>query len=97
MAIEVYKCVHNLNPSYLNEMFIKKNNSYDLRDASILERPVAITTGYGLKSFQSYGAKIWNLLPNDYKSVASIDDFKQIIKSWNGPNCDCAVCKMFLK
>lgn len=50
LANQVYKCVYNLNPSYHNEMFIKKYRSYDLRGASILERPVAITTGYGLKS-----------------------------------------------
>ena len=63
MAIEVYKCVNNMNPQYLNEMFTLKKCTYDLRDNSVLERPAARLTNYGLKSFKSYGAKIWNLLP----------------------------------
>ena len=96
LAIEVYKCVNNLNPKYLNEMFTKKKCSYDFRDNSILERPKSNTTKYGLKSFRNYGAKIWNLLPNNYKSAVSLGDFKTIIKSWNGPNCQCSVCNAFL-
>ena len=67
MAIEVYKCVNNMNPQYLNEMFTLKKCTYDLRDNSLLERPAARLTKYGLKSFKSYGAKIWNLLPATYK------------------------------
>ena len=77
LAIEVYKCVNNFNPEYLNEMFTKKNCPYDLRDTCILERPKAYTTKYGLKSFRNYGAKIWNLLPNNCKSAVSLLDFKK--------------------
>ena len=96
LAIEVYKCVNNFNPEYLNEMFTKKNCPYDLRDTCILERHKAYTTKYGLKSFRNYGAKIWNLLPNNCKSAVSLLDFKNMIKSWNGPRCKCSVCCIFL-
>ena len=68
LSIEVYKCVNDLNPEYLNEMFTIKNYPYDCRDNSILERPKSNTTKYGLKSFRNYGAKIWNLLPAVYLS-----------------------------
>ena len=57
LAIEVYKCVNNFNPEYLNEMFTMKNCPYDLRDTYTLERPRAYPTKYGLKSFRNYGAK----------------------------------------
>ena len=82
LAIEVFKCVNKLNPEYLNEMFTIKKCPYDFRDTSILERSKSNTTKYGLKSFRNYGAKIWNLLPNICKSVISLGDFKNIIKSW---------------
>ena len=52
-----------MNPQYLNEMITLKKCTYDLRDNSVLERPAARLTNYCLKSFKSYGAKIWNLLP----------------------------------
>ena len=74
-----------------------KKCPYDFRDTSILERSKSNTTKYGLKSFRNYGAKIWNLLPNNCKSVVSLGDFKNIIKSWNGPSYKCPVCSTFFK
>ena len=79
LAIEVYKCVDNFNPEYLNEMFIKKNCPYDLRDTSILEILEHIKNG--LNSFGNYGAKIWNLLPNNCKPVVSLLDFRNTLLS----------------
>ena len=96
LAIEVFKCVNKLDPKYLNEMFTTKKCPFDFRDTFILERAKSNTTKYGLKSFRNYGARIWNLLPNNCKSVVSLGDFKNIIKSWNGPSCKCPVCSTFL-
>ena len=95
MAIEVYKCGNNTNPQYLNEMFTLKKCRCDLRDNSLQERPAARLTNYGFKSFKSYGAKIWNLLPATYKMGASFDTFKNMIKTWSGPTCKCSVCCLF--
>ena len=72
LAIEVYKCINNLNPKYLNELFVKKHCPYDLRDDNIIERPKVRTTHYGLKSFRDYGAKIWNLLPKIAKPICHL-------------------------
>ena len=74
LAIEVYKCVTKINSAYLNEMFSVKKCPYDLRDDFIVERPRVNSVNFGLKSFESYGAKIWNALPKSYKSVFSIHD-----------------------
>ena len=32
IVTEVYKCIHKLNPEFLNELFHIKNNPYSLRD-----------------------------------------------------------------
>ena len=96
LAIELFKCMNELHPEYLNEMFTIKKCPYDFHDTSILERFKANTTRYGLKSFRNYGAKIWNLLPINCKSAVSLGDFRNMIKSWNGPSCKCPVCSMFL-
>ena len=76
---------------------IIKTCPHHFHDTSILERPKSNTTKYWLKSLRNYGAKTWNLLPNNCKSVVSLGDFKNIIKSWNGPSCKCPVCRFFLK
>ena len=95
LAIEVFKCVNGLNPEYLNEMIHKKSSPYELRDKSILSRPKVNYTHYGLKTFSSYGAKIWNTLPVSLKSGLSLYEFKQMIKSWDGPSCCCSICILY--
>ena len=96
LAIEVYTCVNDTNPEYLNDLFDKKKCPYLLRDNSIVERTKVITTKYGLKSFRDYGAHIWNILPKCCKADMPLDEFKLLIKSWNGPNCTCSVCALFI-
>ena len=41
--MEVYECVKNMNPQYLNEMLILKKYRYDLGDNSLLDRPTGST------------------------------------------------------
>ncbi len=36
--------------------------------------------------------KIWNILPNDLKKCTSINSFKEMIKKWKGPKCQCPMC-----
>ena len=95
LAIEMCKSVTKINPEYLNELFLLKQCTYNLRKVSVLERPKVNTTQFGLKSFKSYGSKIWNLLPNSYKKDISLGEFKNVIKSRNGPNCKCPVCNLY--
>ena len=95
LAIGVYKCINGLNPKYLNDLFIVEKCKYDLRDDSVINRNIAQTTNYGLKSFKDYGAKIWNLLSDCCKGL-SLHEFKVLIKSRNGPKCSCSVCLYFI-
>ena len=95
LAIEVFKCVNEISPAYLNDMFTRKQYPYALRDSSILVRPKVNLTQYGLKSFKSYGAKIWNILPISFKADISLNEFKTMIKSWDGPKCKCSVCDFY--
>ena len=95
LAIEVFKCVNGLNPDYLNKMIHKKSSPYELRDTSILSIPKVNYTHYGLKTLSGYGAIIWNTLPVSLKSGLSLYEFKQMIKSWDGPSCCCSICILY--
>ena len=73
MAIEVFKCIHGLNPSYLNGLFTKKEMVYDLKDKNKTVQPPWNTKKYGFRSFRYYGSKLWNaLLRNISKSCVSV-------------------------
>jgi hypothetical protein len=61
IAIEVFKCVYNINPTFMNDMFVVKDMPRDLRDPSILVIPRFSKVMYGRKTFSYYGAHLWHL------------------------------------
>ena len=40
------------------------------------------TTKYGIETPSYLGPKLWNLVPNEYKTIESLADFKAKIKTW---------------
>ncbi len=68
-------------------MFQVKNITYDLRDSNILCQPKFNKIGYGKKTFSYYGTHIWNSLLNNKKESTSLDNFKTMLKAWEGPKC----------
>ena len=63
-----------------------------------LIQPKCTSTTYGLKSFAYKGPQIWNVLPNNIKKCLTVEDFKKMIKLWEGPKqCQCVMCVRVLK
>ena len=93
LAIEMYKCVHGLNPPYLNELFVSRITRYNLRDSNRLQQPECQTVRYGFKSFRYYGSKLWNSLPADVKHSENVYHFKKNITQW----CVSGKCDGFIK
>ena len=92
IAIETYKCINKLNPSFLHDVFKAKVLGYNLRDSNLVIQPVVNTVNHGINSFRYHGAKIWNNLPTDIKSAITINDFKSMLKQWDGQLCSCSLC-----
>ena len=60
-------------------MFTVRSSSYNLRDNHILALPNPKTTTYVLHSFSYVASKIWNSLPDTYKTLNQFQQFKQEI------------------
>ena len=92
ILVEVFKCIKNLNPPFLNEIF-KQNNTYhmNLRTNNTLTLPKTSTKTWGLHSFRYRGSRAWNSLPDDIKNETSLEKFKSLIKSMVLP-CTCKLC-----
>ena len=81
----------------MTDIFAKKQNNYQLRDNSrhqndlINQESKAFT--YGQCSLRVLGPKIWNALPTEMKDSVSLVVFKNLIKTWDGPSCECKLCK----
>ena len=93
ICTEIYKTANDLNAPYMKELFIPRNSTYALRGSQNLSVPRVNQTTYGLKSIRYQGPKIWNSLPADFHKASSLDEFKNLMKTWNGPTCNCNFCK----
>lgn len=68
--ILVYKCIHNLVPEYLANIFTPSP-----RNAQNLSVPM-VNNNAGKNSFLYAGSVCWNGLPNDVKNSSSLLTFK---------------------
>ena len=92
MLTLVYKSFHGLASSYINELLIERNSSYNLRGKHSLSIPRVQSTKYGLHSFRYSASKYWNMLPEVLRSAQSLHVFKSKIKSISFDNKCCSFC-----
>ena len=70
-----------------------KNLTYNFRNEETLNRSNVNLVKYGTETITSGGAKIWKILPNDYKELASLSTFKSKIKNRETDKCPCRLWK----
>ena len=92
-AIEIFKTINNLNPSFMKEIFTLNTTRDTLRNKLVVK--TQRTKRYGTDTLRSLGPKIWNSLPTDMKNSDNLTTFKILIKTWSGPNCHCSNCRQF--
>ena len=81
-AVLMYKCMYNQAPSYLSQMFTKRNQIHDreTRNQNELDLP-KYRTATGQRTFKYRGTKIWNALDEELKSTANLKHFKFKLKA----------------
>ena len=96
LAIEIYKVVLGISLPLLNEVFVPRQCSYELRGNSFLERRRVKSVRYGTESISSFAPKIWEILPNERKDSDTLQIFIAKIKKWVPVECPCRLCKIYL-
>ena len=91
LALEVFKTINNLNPSFMKDLF--RQHSLSARRSNNLYVTKMNTTTYGQKSLKSLGPKVWNSLPEHLKAETTFLNFQNSIKTWFGKKCLCNLCK----
>ena len=83
VALMVYKCFHDLAPSYLKELIVPKVTYSHLRSSNDVYslQTVIPKSHYGESSFSYAAPLIWNELPNDVKLTPTLECFKKRLKS----------------
>ena len=75
----------------MNDVFDFIEKPYSLRTTSHFRSRKIRTTKYGIET-PYLGPKLWSLVPNEYKTIESLQDFKAKIKTW----VPCRLCKTYI-
>ena len=62
IALQVFKSIHQLGPSYLHNLFKPNLKRRSSRNKNSVDIPRVNTTTFGQHSLRFYGAKLWNEL-----------------------------------
>ena len=92
MLTEVYKAIHKINPSFMWDIFLQKNDNYNLRVGQRLKLPPTNTKTYGTNGFAFRASILWNCLPHEIKNSKSISEFKHKILTLPNVCCSCKLC-----
>ena len=96
LVTEIFKVKNGLSPELMNDVFEFIEKPYSLRTTSHFRSRKIRTTKYGIETPSYLGPKLWNLVPNEYKTIESLADFKAKIKPWVPENCPCRLCKTYI-
>ena len=78
----MYKCINNLAPAYLCNLFAPRTPNYCFRNAKkklVLPKP---RTDYQKCSFSYSGALLWSNLPYEIRTSNSLGLFKRSSRRW---------------
>ena len=77
--IEVFKCIQELNPQFMNRLFTLNNKPRDTHNVPLLFQSHVKTIKHGSNWFLYQGAKQWNSLPTDAKDIECSNWFKNYL------------------
>ena len=79
----------------MNRVFeLNSDCHYNLRQISKFSRSLVRSVYHGTESISYLDPKIWDKLPNDYKTIKNLDTFKSKIKKWKPEICSCSLCNV---
>ena len=89
-----YKCLYNMGPNNIREMFLFRTNKYDLRGFCKLDQPIYFSR-FMHRSYQYVTTRLWNNLPDYVRRAPSLNIFKSMLDEVNlttSVECDCNFC-----
>ena len=96
LMTEMYKTRNGLNPSFMQEIFCDNTTHYNLRNNNEFFQPRVRSVNNGTESVRFKGPQLWQMLPPTIRNSQSLCQFKTKIQSWNGENCACKICRVFI-
>ena len=93
VAIEMFKVKNGLASKMMMDLF--KFKQYRNKRSFII--PYVKTEYMGKLSLRYFGPVVWEImLPERFKSIKLLENFKKDIKKWVPDNCPCRLCKHYV-
>ena len=93
----MFKVKSEMSPEIICDTFTQRINNHDnLRHINHFETPFVRTVYNGTESVSYLGPKIWEIVPEEYKALNSLNSFKESIKNWVPLNCPCRLCQTYV-
>ena len=80
----------------MNDIFIQKDNTYNLRSGQVWEIRAVLSVYSGTVSLSFMGPKTWDMLPTYIKNSESLREFIFKVKLWKPDGCTCRLCKIYV-
>ena len=77
-------------------LLIMRTVTYNLTNNDEFLLPRVRTTSYGSETIKYRGQRLWLSLPQYIRDAQSINECRKQIKSWNGADCTCRLCRTFI-
>ena len=89
LVTEIFKVKMGVSPVIMNEIFKIRNCNYKTRNFSAFQSECVKRVHYGTETVSFLGPKLWSILPQEYKNIDNLSEFKNKIKNWVPQNCPC--------
>ena len=102
VAIEMYKIVNDIGPKIMKDLVefkpVLRRDENDKVIGDMFVKAKVKTEFMGKGSFRYFGPVVWDqMLPNDLKSIETLDKFKTEVKKWIPHNCKCRLCDEYIR
>ena len=96
LMIEIYKMKNNLNPPIMDNMFERRNNTYNLRNFQEFATKKKRTVKIDLETLICRSPQLSSILPENLRQINSLVQFKESVRKCVCIDCPCRLCKLYL-
>ena len=81
LMVEVFKIINRLAPPIMEDFFLFRENTHNIRNFQIISNESKKTVRYGLETVNYRTPLLWANLQEKYKPATSLNSFKTKIKT----------------
>ena len=82
---------------HVKAFHVNRFNTYNLRNFQEFATERKRTVRYGLESLSHRYPQLWPPLPESFKEMNSLSQFKRNIKHWICRDCPCRLYKLYIQ